>query len=147
LWSDKAARGASQDIVNDVSVTAFNALQAQMGGNVDENTDLLLLVGSNQVGTLNGATNSFGLTPLAQLKTIFKNLEVQFAPEYDVSHTFQLIARNAIGESVVKDLFTYKYRSHGIVRDTSSMKQKISCGSGGCGLLASLAVVTLSGAY
>lgn len=146
LWSDKASRGASQDIVNDVVVTAFNALQTQIGGNVDKTDKLLLIVSSYQAGTLE-ATNSFGLTPLAQIQKTLPNLEIQYVPEYQSAHVFQLVAVNAIGENVIKDVFTYKYRGHGIVRDLSSMKQKLSFGSGGCGLLAPLAVVTLSGAY
>ena len=146
LWSDKAQRGASQDIVNDVVVTAFNALQIQVGGNVSKDDKLLLIVSSYQAGTLD-STNNFGLTPLAQIKKTLPNLEIEYVPEYQSAHVFQLIAVNVIGENVIKDLFTYKYRGHGIVRDLSAMKQKLSFGSGGCGLLAPLAVVTLSGAY
>ena len=82
------------------------------------------------------------------IQKTLSGLEVQYVPEYESAHIFQLVAVNALGdENVIKDVFTYKYRGHGIVRDLSSMKQKLSFGSGGCGLLAPAAVVTVRGAY
>ena len=144
LWSDKAQRGASQDIANDVIVTAFNVMQDQMGGNIDLTDKFKLCVSTTASAYLN-ATNSFGLNATEIIKKTMPNVEFVFAPEYAIVDSFQLIAVDAIQENMVKDLFTYKMRSHTLIPSMSGARQKWSFGSAGCGILNNAPVVTISG--
>lgn len=144
LWSDKAQRGASQDIANDVIVTAFNVMQSQMGGNIDLTDKFKLCVSTTASAYLN-ATNSFGLNATEIIKKTMPNVEFVFAPEYSTIGSFQLIAIDAIQENMVKDLFTYKTRGHTLIPSMSGARQKWSFGSAGCGILNYAPVVTISG--
>lgn len=144
LWSDKSARGASQDIVNDVVVTAFNVMQEQMGGNIELTNRFKLCLSTTASAYLN-TTNQFGLNPAELIKKVMPNIEFVYAPEYKTIGSFQLIAVDAIQENMVKDLFTYKTRAHNLIPGMSSYRQKWSFGSAGCGILNYAPIVTISG--
>lgn len=144
LWSDKAQRSASQDIANDVIVTAFKTLQSQMGGNLSINNRFKLCVSPTASAYLN-VTNSFGLNATAIIKDTMRNIEFVFAPEYETIGSFQLIAVDAIQENMVKDLFTYKTRGHTLIPSMSGARQKWSFGTSGCAILNYAPIATISG--
>lgn len=144
LWSDKAKRGASQDIANDVIVTAFEVIQSQMGGNIELTDKFKLCLSPTASAYLNTA-NQFGLVPSALIKNVMPNIEFVYAPEYASIGSFQLIATDAIMENMVKDFFTYKVRAHTLIPSMSGARQKWSFGSFGCLILNYAPVVTISG--
>ena len=148
-WSVAGATQAT-NIVGDINF-AFSKLATQLGNNVIQ-SDRLMLVVSAQAGAYFGTPTSLGITVAQMLKSIYANLEIVYAPEYlslasgsDNLGGFQLIARDVIDEGTVCDLFSYKYRSHGTYRQTSSFKEKLSFGSGGAGVMAPAGVVTITG--
>lgn len=145
-WSTKSASASgATDIAQDVIVTAFKVLQSQMGGNVSISDKFLLCVSNTAVPYL-GTTNSFGLSAMSIIKQTMPNLEVVVAPEYSSIGSFQLIAKESLGENLVKDLFTYKTRGHGMVRTSStSYQEKWSFGSSGCAILQYAPIATISG--
>ena len=145
LWSDKSARGASQDIANDVIVTAYGVLQSQMGGNISYDDKFYLCLSPVASSYLN-TTNTFGLSAEEMIRKTFKNLVIITAPEYQTIGSFQLIAVDTIGgENMVKDLFTYKTRGHTLIPSMSGARQKWSYGSAGCGILNYAPIATISG--
>lgn len=146
LWATKSqsASGAT-DIANDVIVTAFGVLESQMGGNISLDDEFLLCISTAAAGYFN-TTNSFGLNPSFIVKQTLPNLKVVVAPEYATTQTFQLIATKALGENLVKDLFTYKARGHGLWRSSpTSFTEKWSFGSCGCAILNYAPIATISG--
>lgn len=146
LWSVKASSpSGAQDIANDVVVTAFQVMQAQMGGNIQLDDEFYLCVSTTASAYLN-ATNIYGLNAKKIIENTMPNIKFIFAPEYATIGSFQLIAAKSIGENLVKDLFTYKARGHGIVRTSStSFDEKWSFGSSGCAILMYAPIVTISG--
>lgn len=138
------------NIYNDF-LYAFQQLVTQMGNNVDQRAKMKFAT-SGQAYVYINAVTTLGISVAAMIKGAFPNVEFITAPEYltlasgsDALGGFQLILEDAIDEGAVVDLFSYKYRGHGTVRQASSFIEKVSFGSGGCGTFAPLAVVTITG--
>lgn len=138
------------NIYNDF-LYAFQQLVTQMGNNVDQRARMKFVT-SGQAFTYINAVTTLGISVSAMIKNAFPNVEFITAPEYltlasgtDALGGFQLILEDAIDEGAAADLFTYKYRGHGTVRQASSFIEKVSFGSGGCAVLAPLAIVTITG--
>ena len=136
----------AQDIANDVLVQAFAIMQTQMGGNISLTDEFLLCMSTKASAYLN-ATNQFGLNAAEIIKNTMPNIKFVYAPEYQNVNggSFQLIAAKSIGENLVKDLFTYKARGHGMYRSSStSFTEKWSFGSSGCAILMYAPIVSIS---
>lgn len=146
LWSVKATTASgAQDIANDVIVTAFSVMQSQMGGNIQLNDEFYLCCSPVASAYLN-ASNIYGLNAKTIIENTMPNIKFVYAPEYATIGSFQLIAATSLGENLVKDLFTYKARGHGIVRTSStSFDEKWSFGSSGAAILMYAPIVTISG--
>jgi len=145
-WIVKAgtATGA-QDIANDVIVTAYAALQAQMGGNVSLDDEFYLCCSTAAAAYLNN-TNSFGNNATRIIEMTMPKIKFIFAPEYATIQSFQLILAKAIGENPVKDMFSYKVKGHGVTKTSpTSFSEKWSFGSFGAGILQYAPIVTCSG--
>lgn len=145
-WATKSASASGAvDIAQDVIVTAYKVMQTQMGGNINIDDEFMLCCSTTAAPYLN-TTNSFGLTAIDIIKKSIPNIKFVFAPEYATIGSFQLIATKSLGENLVKDLFTYKARGHGIVRTSStSFDEKWSFGTAGCAILQYAPIVTISG--
>ncbi len=146
LWATKAGTASgAQDIANDVIVTAFSVMQSQMGGNIELDDEFYLCCSSVASAYLNAA-NLYGLNAATIIKNTMPNIKFIYAPEYATIGSFQLIAAKSLGENMVKDLFTYKTRGHGIYRTSStSFSEKWSFGSSGAAILMYAPIVTVSG--
>lgn len=138
------------NIYNDF-LYAFQQLVTQMGNNVEQSAKMKFVT-SGQAYTYINAVTTLGISVSAMIKGAFPNVEFITAPEYltlasgsDALGGFQLILEDAIDEGAAADLFSYKYRGHGTVRQASSFIEKVSFGSGGCAVLAPLAIVTITG--
>lgn len=139
LWVNKTAEEINNDVVSAMS-TMFNQT-----GNKNKTTDNYVLGLDGSMAGYLQKVNQFGLTAEENLKKTYPNLRVVYAPEYQTILGFQLICENLQGQKAVEDLFTYKYRSHGVVRFASYFDEKVSAGSAGCGVKMPLCVVTKTG--
>lgn len=133
----KAATGTGwklatpNEIVADVQAM-FAQLVSQTSGLVSIDDELTLaLHPTTEVYLMN--TNSFGLSAMGILKTIFKKLRIVSALQYlsGTTYSAQLIAKSVEGQEVGYTAFTEKMRAHRIVADVSSWKQKKTQGTWG----------------
>ena len=139
LWSKKEP----QEIYNDV-VTAMAEMENQTGNQIHPDDPYVLALDGFSNIQLNRA-NQYSTTAFRLLKENFKNLRVVVAPEYKTIQGFQLIVEEIGGQKVVRDLFSYKYKSHGVMRYDSWFNEKVSCGSGGAAITMPAGIVTCTG--
>jgi hypothetical protein len=139
LWANKTAEEIFADIVG-----SYALLENQTGNNVHPNDKFVLALDGFSSAYLNKA-NQYGLTAKMMMKENYPNMRVVVAPEYQTILGFQLICEELGGQKAVADLFTYKYRSHGVMRYDSWFNEKVSAGSAGCGILLPVAIVTRTG--
>ena len=150
-WS---SRTDATTIIKDIN-GMFASLETQLSNNITQISNLLLVM-PGQVGAYLGTVTSLGIPVMQMLKNIYPNIEVVYAPEYNLSATggtpftvasnyVQMIAMDVISEKSVVDIFAYKYRSHGTVRQLSSYQEKVSASSFGAGILLPAAISTIYG--
>lgn len=136
------------EIVTDVQ-SMFTSLQQAAhgtGGNLDLEAKLTLALSPiSEVYLMN--PNTYGLMAIGMLKTIFKNLRVVSAVQYQSGSTYscQLIADEIKGQKTTECAFNEKMRAHRIVLDTSSSRQKKTAGTWGCIIYRPTGVATMSG--
>lgn len=136
----KAAGGTSwqnalpTEILADVQA-GFAQLQGQTygtGGNLELDSPMTLALHPvTEVYLAN--TNSFGLTAMEMIKKVFPRLEVKNAVQYlsGSTYSYQLIVHELDGQQSVEAGFSEKMRAHRMIMDTSSQRQKKSCGGWG----------------
>ncbi|WP_152563237.1 hypothetical protein [Caballeronia zhejiangensis] len=93
-------------------------------------------------------TNIYNVNVSDMLKKNFPNLRVETAVQYQNptgGNLMQLIAEEIEGQKTGFCAFTEKLRAHGIVRDTSSFKQKKSQGTWGTVIFQPFAVASMLG--
>lgn len=142
------ATATTNSIINDIN-KLFQQLQTQTGNNVSQDTRLLLCLSGEASAYLSTPNANSSFTVAQVLRETYPNLQIVVAPEYKTLSSglggIQMIAIDLIDEKAAVDLFAYKYRSHGTIRQLSSYQEKVSASSGGCGVLAPAAVVTGTG--
>lgn len=119
------------EVVADIQALYYQ-LQFQADGNVELDTKMTLAMSPlSEVGLT--FTNEFNNPVKFLLKTIFPNMTVKTAPEYNTAsgEFVQLIADEIQGQRTVDVAFTEKLRAHPIVIAASSFKQKKSQGTWG----------------
>ena len=148
-WGVSSANEAI-NIINDINY-AFSVLETQTSNNITADSKLILALAGQAIAYMNTPTQ-LGIMVKAMIAEAYPNMRIVSAPEYltltsgtDNLGGFQLIAEDLIDEGAVADLFSYKLRSHGTVRQVSSYIEKMSFGSGGCAVLATLAICTITG--
>ena len=57
----------------------------------------------------------------------------------------QLVLDNVLGQKVVLNAFTYKFRSHGVLRTLSGFEEKVSAGTAGAIVAYPAGVATMTG--
>ena len=126
-----------QEMYNDV-LSLFNKLVSQSAGVVDGEVDMdeelvLALHPTTSVALkqLNTLTSTISLEEV--LRKSFPKLRIETAVEYSTAagYEIQLIAPNAGGQRTGFASFSEKLRAHQIIRDVSSMRQKVSGGTWG----------------
>jgi hypothetical protein len=121
-----------QQIYADI-VRLFAQLQTQAQGTIDADQEMVLALSpQNEVNLL--GTNQYNVNVKDQIKKNFPNMRTETAVEYATTGgpLVQMIALNVEGQETGTCAFTEKLRSHNIVIDTSSYRQKKSQGSLGC---------------
>lgn len=133
----------------------FLQLVTNSGGLI-ESTDELVLAMSPGLQVALTATNSFGVSVYDLLKKNFPNLKIIVAVQYGAltagnpqgvaaGNFMQLIATTVNGQQTGWAAYSEKMRTHPIIRDVSSYKQKVTGGTWGSVIRAPFAVGSMVG--
>jgi len=133
------------EIVADVQ-SMYAALVSQTGGSCNMDDKMTLAIHPVSEVYLKN-TNSFGLSALGILQTIFKNLRVVSATQYlsGTTYSAQLIMESVQGQDVGYCAFNEKMRAHRVVPAASSFKQKKTQGTWGCILTFPAGIAQMAG--
>ena len=127
LWKNKAVI----DIYNDI-LAMYEDLVSRTNGIIGDGIDVaapLTLAMSPQLSVyVKKANEIVGNTVEKMLKDTFPNLRIETAPQYSTTagELVQLFANEAQGQEVGFMAYSEKLRSHPLVTDVSSYKQKYS---------------------
>lgn len=127
LWSDKAV----VDIYNDI-LALYGDLVARTNGIVGDGIDMaspLVLAMSPQISVYFKKSNEiFGNSVEKMVKDAFPNIRIEVAPQYATAsgELVQMFVESAQGQEVGFMAYSEKLRSHPLVTDVSSYKQKYS---------------------
>lgn len=127
LWSAKAV----VDIYNDI-LALYGDLVARTNGIVGDGIDMaspLVLAMSPQISVYFKKSNEiFGNSVEKMVKDTFPNIRIEVAPQYNTSsgELIQMFVESAQGQEVGFMAYSEKLRSHPLVTDVSSYKQKYS---------------------
>lgn len=135
-----AVLATANEIYNDIQ-SLFALLVRQTMGLVDQNAKMTLAL-SNEISVALTATNSFNVNVSDLLKKNFPNLNIVTAVQYGVTSSTnpqgisggnlaQLYVDAVEGQDVGFLAYSEKSRSHPVVRDMSSFKQKETAGTWG----------------
>lgn len=135
-----APNATANEIFNDIQ-TGVNTLIAQSSGNIDTKSEIVLALSPSREGALT-ATNSFNVNVKALLKDNYPNLRIQSAIQYGAitaqnpqgvaaGEMAQFIALKPGGQDTGWLAFSEKLRSHRVVPDLSSFRQKLTSGTFG----------------
>ncbi|MDI2091675.1 major capsid family protein [Commensalibacter oyaizuii] len=146
-WENATA----MEIYNDIQ-KLYRQLQSQTKGviHLDNAVDMdspLKLVVSNEVQAHLLKTNEYGIGVIDLLKKNFPNLVQMSAPQLSTEggELVQLFVENYQGLDTFTCAFSEKLRSHGVVRESSSMKEKLTQGSWGAVLTRPVLVAQMIG--
>jgi hypothetical protein len=155
-WFNNGAPAATaNEVYNDI-VAMVTQLVSQTNGAVDIKSPMSLVMSPQSEIALTFA-NSFGVYVEALLKKGYPNLKVKTAPQYGQQSTtnpqgysaagnvVQLIPEKIQGQTVVYCAYNEKLRSHKIIPDLSSWKQKQTSGTWGTVLRMPVGIVTMLG--
>lgn len=137
---------ATPNEVNTDVQALYSKLQLQLGGNLSLDAEMVLgMSPATEVYLLN--TNTFGISVKDLFKKNFPNMRIETAPEYGTvgGNLLQLIATNIDGIRTGYCAFTEKMRSHMLVADLSSWRQKKSGGTWGTIIRRPLAIAQMIG--
>ena len=135
-----APNAAANEVYNDV-VALFEALVNANQGMVDKNSKMVLALSPGSEVALT-FTNTFNVNVEDLLKKNFRNLRVQSLPQYGAlsatnpqgiaaGNLVQLVAEEVQRQKTGYCAFNEKMRTHPIIRQLSSFKQKATSGGWG----------------
>ncbi|QCE35647.1 DUF2184 domain-containing protein [Acetobacteraceae bacterium] len=130
----------------------FQQLTVQLGGNVDMDTPMKLVI-PTELQVAMTFTNQFNLKLREVLKENFPNMEIATLPEAGATLSggiskitqAQLFVKEIDGHEVVTTAFTEKLRAHTVERYSSNIRQKKSQGNWGTIWFYPVACVTMAG--
>ena len=139
-WQNNSLNATANEIYADVQAM-FAQLVTQSGGNVDQASKMVLGMSPRSASALT-ATNQYNVNVSDLLKKNFPGLRIETAIQYGALSTanpqgsaagelVQLIAENVEGQDTGFTAFNEKLRTHPLIRDVSSFKQKLTAGSWG----------------
>lgn len=132
----------------------FNQLVIQSGGLVEAEDKLVLALSPSNAVALK-TTNAYGITVFKMLEA-FPNLRIETAVQYGAvsaansqglaaGNMMQMIAESVEGQETAFCAFNEKQRSHPMVRDISSYKQKKTAGTWGTVIRQPFAIASMLG--
>lgn len=143
--SPNSAGATAPEIYNDV-LALYTQLVVQMGSNVDMQTPMVLVLSTIREAALS-RVSAFNITARQTIKENFPNLTIKTMPEMTTTagEYMQLFLPTVDGAKTWYTAFTEKNRSHAVVPDLSSWKQKKSGGTWGAILRRPIAVTGMIG--
>ncbi len=152
--SGGVVQATANEVYTDIQ-SLFYQLVNQSNGLVAADTKMVLVMSPQSEVALT-ATNTFNVNVHDLLKKNFPNLRVETAIQYGASSSsnnqglaagnlVQLIANEIEGQQTAFCAFNEKMRSHPIIRQMSSFKQKVTAGSWGTVLRMQFAISGLLG--
>lgn len=154
-WINSGVMNATANEVYADVQAIINKVITQSGGNVDANSPMVLAMSPSSSQALL-ITNTFGLTAKAMLMQSYPNLRIETAVQYGAQTTqnpegqaggelVQLIATEVEGQQTAFAAFSEKLRTHPIIRDLSSFKQKMTAGAWGAVIRQPFAIGSMQG--
>lgn len=142
-WSGKTANQQMEDLNKLVA-----QLYTQGAGHIDDSTKTKLLVSPAALAAMN-KVNDYGVTMKKMVADTYPNMEIVVVPELynstlDTS-TMMLMAEEILGQPVVEFGYADKYFAHEVVRELSSLAQKVSAGTYGAIVQLPFAIGTMTG--
>ncbi len=124
----------------------FTQLLAQMGNNIDRNTQMVLVLSPGREALLS-KLSAFNVSARQMIQQNFPNMKVETIPEYSTSggELMQLWLSSYQGQDTAYGGFTEKARAHAIVVHTSWTDQKMSAGTWGTIIRRPLAIAQMLG--
>jgi hypothetical protein len=155
-WFNAGSPAATaNEVYNDI-VALVTQLVAQTNGTLDIKSAMTLALSPQSEIALT-FTNSFGVNVEALLKKNYPNMTVKTAPQYGQQTTnntqgfsaagnyIQLIASKIQGQTVAYAAYNEKLRTHKIVPDLSSWKQKQTSGTWGTVIRSPMGIASMLG--
>lgn len=141
LWSAKT----TVEIYNDI-ISIFSELATNSAGRISVDSDLVLAC-PPAIMVLLGKTTDYGKSVIDMLKNYFTNLEFVTLPELTANSTNSVLmcAKTVDGFPVCELAFSEKMRSHQLIPELSSYRQKFSAGTYGAVVLRPFAIQIMSG--
>lgn len=124
----------------------YSKLYERSNGWIDGNTKTKLVIAPAALAELN-KVNAFGASVKKMLSDTYPNMEILSAPEMVTGsgNLAMILAEEIEGQPVVEFGYSEKYKAHSIIRESSSMHQKISAGTYGAIIYYPFAIVTMLG--
>ena len=124
----------------------FSKLYERSNGWIDDSTATKLVIAPSCLAELN-KVNAFGVSVKKMLADTYPNMTSVSAPEMATGNgnLAMILAEEIEGQPVVEFGYTEKYKAHSIIRESSSMHQKISAGTYGAIVYYPFAIVTMLG--
>ena len=140
-WTLKTA----DEIMSDFA-KMYGKLYERSNGWIDGNTKTKLVIAPAALAELN-KVNAFGASVKKMLADTYPNMEILSAPEMVTGsgNLAMILADEVNGQPTVEFGYSEKYKAHSIIRDSSSMYQKISAGTYGAIVYMPFAIVTMLG--
>ena len=153
-WLNNSLNATANEIYADVQAM-FAQLVTQSGGNVDQASKMVLGMSPRSAAALT-ATNQYNVNVSDLLKKNFPGLRIETAIQYGALSTanpqgsaagevVQLIAESVEGQDTGFTAFNEKLRTHPLIRDVSSFKQKLTAGSWGAVIRQPFAIAQMLG--
>ena len=153
-WLNNSLNATANEIYADVQAM-FAQLVTQSGGNVDQASKMVLALSPRSAAALT-ATNQYNVNVSDLLKKNFPSLRIETAIQYGALSTanpqgvaagevVQLIAEQVEGQDTGFTAFNEKLRTHPLIRDVSSFKQKLTAGSWGAVIRQPFAIAQMLG--
>ena len=140
-WALKTADEIMKDFAK-----MFSKLYERSNGWIDGNTKTKCVVAPAALAELN-KVNTYGMSAKKMLADTYPNMEILSAPEMVTGsgNLAMILADEIGGQPTVEFGYSEKYKAHAIVRESSSMYQKISAGTYGAIVYMPFAIVTMLG--
>jgi hypothetical protein len=154
-WNGNIQAATPNEIYGDIQ-SLYNQLVVQSGGNISLETDELILALSPHSNAAITATNSFNVNLPDILRKSFPKIKIIDAVQYGAisaqnpqgiaaGELVQLIAPKVMGQDTGYCAFNEKLRTHPVIRDLSSFKQKMTQGTWGAVIRQPFAIAQMIG--
>lgn len=141
-WADKTTQQRYNDIL-----ALFSELVTQLGGLVDQNSNITLAV-SPAINVDLGTATDFNVSVMDMLNKFFSNLKIVIVPELqaeDDEQTMFMLVDEVMGQRTGECIAPEKFRNYQPYRHLSSLSQKVASATAGAVVYNPAAIATMTG--